>query len=127
MTTQNTERRLSANTIEQETLALGGLRGISDYRPLHAEASLEGTEKAASEMLAARALEADLKAQLQAATKAARLAEWKFHNHMLAVKESVIAQFGPDSPQAQAVGRKRKSTYKRPTRKKKQDSDQKGE
>jgi hypothetical protein len=44
-------------------------------------------------------------------------AKWEFHNTMLAVKEQVIAQFGKNSDQAQALGLKKKSEYKAPTRK----------
>jgi hypothetical protein len=49
--------------------------------------------------------------------EAARAAEWEFHNTMLAVKEQVIAQFGKNSDQVQALGLKKKSEYKAPTRK----------
>ncbi|MEH2022981.1 MAG: hypothetical protein V7K62_05150 [Nostoc sp.] len=53
-----------------------------------------------------------------AAADAARLAEWEFHNAVLAMKEVVRGQYGADSDQAQAVGLKKKSEYKRPSRKK---------
>jgi hypothetical protein len=43
-------------------------------------------------------------------------AEWDFHNTMLAVKEQVIAQFGKNSDQVQALGLKKKSEYKAPAR-----------
>jgi len=52
-----------------------------------------------------------------AARDAATAAEWDFHNTMLAVKEQVIAQFGKNSDQVQALGLKKKSEYKAPTRK----------
>jgi hypothetical protein len=53
---------------------------------------------------------------LKAANDAARQAEWDFHNAVLAMKESVKGQFGPDSDAAQAIGYKKKSEYKRPRR-----------
>jgi hypothetical protein len=49
--------------------------------------------------------------------KTAAAAEWDFHNTMLAVKEQVIAQFGKNSDQVQALGLKKKSEYKAPARK----------
>lgn len=50
------------------------------------------------------------------AADAARLAEWEFHNAVLAMKEVVKGQFGSDSDEAQAVGLKKKSDRKRPVR-----------
>lgn len=52
----------------------------------------------------------------KAATDAARLAEWEFHNAILAMKECVRGQFGSDSDAAQAVGFKKKSERKCPKR-----------
>ena len=54
----------------------------------------------------------------RAASDAARLAEWEFHNAVLAMKEVVKGQFGSDSNEAQSVGLKKKSDRKRPTRQK---------
>jgi hypothetical protein len=50
---------------------------------------------------------------LKAAADAARQAEWDFNNSVLGMKEAVRAQFGPDSNEAQAIGYKKKSEYKR--------------
>ena len=47
---------------------------------------------------------------------AAAAAEWEFHDTMLAVKEQVIAQFGKNSDQVQALGLKKKAEYKSPVR-----------
>jgi hypothetical protein len=88
---QNPDRRLTTTVIEEENLALVGLRGLPDYRPVREEASLESAEAAAAEMLAARAHEAMLKAQLQEATEVSKAAEWKFHNCMKAARDSVTA------------------------------------
>ncbi len=49
------------------------------------------------------------------AADAARLAEWEFHNAVLAMKEVVKGQFGSDSDEAQSIGLKKKSDRKRPT------------
>jgi hypothetical protein len=45
--------------------------------------------------------------------------EWEFHNIIPGVKEQVIAQFGKNSNQVQALGFKKKSEYKAPRRKSK--------
>ena len=44
--------------------------------------------------------------------------EWEFHNAMLGAKMQVTAQFGDDSDEVQAIGLKKKSEYKAPTRRK---------
>ena len=64
-------------------------------------------------MLAQRQKETELTALLKAAADASRQAEWDFHNAVLAMKESIRGQFGPDSDEAQSVGYKKKSEYKR--------------
>jgi hypothetical protein len=48
---------------------------------------------------------------------AAAAAEWEFHNMMLSVKDQIIAQFGDNSDQVQALGLKKKSERKAPARK----------
>jgi len=63
-------------------------------------------------------IETEKLALYRAATDTARLAEWEFHNAVLAMKEFVRGQYGSDSNEAQAVGLKKKSDRKRPTRQK---------
>ncbi len=41
-------------------------------------------------------------------------AEWRFHEVMLGAKDQVIAQYGVNSDQVQALGLKKKSERKRP-------------
>lgn len=76
-------------------------------------------QEAQAAMPKAQELEVQLKAQYHAATDEARLAEWNFHNCVLAMKTFVVAQYGSDSNQAQAIGLKKKSAYNRPVRQKK--------
>jgi hypothetical protein len=47
---------------------------------------------------------------------AANAAEWEFHNAILGAKTQVTAQFGDDSDELAALGLKKKSEYKSPTR-----------
>ncbi len=69
-------------------------------------------------MLAQQQAQTEKLALYRSAADAARLAEWEFHNAVLAMKEVVRGQYGLDSDQAQAIGLKKKSDRKRPTRKK---------
>ncbi len=119
MTTQNTNNRLSPSILNAEQDIFESLQTIADYTPHRREASIAHIKQAQDEMLRLQKLEAQLKAQYRAALDAARIAEWTFHNGILEAKTAVIAQFGADSSEAQIVGRKKKSAYKRPVRQKK--------
>jgi PAS domain-containing protein len=119
MTTQNTNNRLSPSILNADQDIFQGLQTLTNYNPHRQEASISQIEQAQAEMLRLQNLEAQLKAQYRAALDAARTAEWVFHNRILEAKNAVIAQFGADSSEAQIVGRKKKSAYKRPLRQKK--------
>jgi hypothetical protein len=45
-----------------------------------------------------------------------RAREWAYHNKIVGMRDSVAAQFGRDSDEVQAVGRKRESERKTPGR-----------
>ncbi len=118
MPSQDTTRRLSRQTITQDTTSLHGLQTINNYTTTRADATEESLQTAYQKMLTLQQVENEKQALSRAATDAARLAEWEFHNAVLAMKEVVRGQYGSDSNQAQAVGLKKKSDRKRPSRKK---------
>jgi hypothetical protein len=118
MTAQNTSRRLSPQTLNQDIDSLNGLNTIANYTTSRQEATSEALQQAYQDMLAEQQAETEKLALYRAAADSARLAEWKFHNAVLAMKEVVRGQFGADSNEAQAVGMKKKSDRKRPTRQK---------
>ncbi len=114
---KNQSKRISPAVLQADLDALSALQGISDYTP--ANAAYAKTAVAARQTAMKAAQDAELAAQnaLAAARDAAAAAEWEFHNAMLGVKEQVIAQYGKNSDQVQALGLKKKSEYKAPTRK----------
>jgi glutathione peroxidase-family protein len=116
MTIQNTNNRLSPGVLNTDQDVFQGLQTIANYTPLRQEASIAQIEQAQTEMFRLQNVETQLKAQYRAALDAARKAEWNFHNTILEAKNAVVAQFGADSSEAQTVGRKKKSAYKRPVR-----------
>ena len=75
------------------------------------------TDERKSRHLSATQPELAAQVALATARDAAAAAEWELHNAMLGVKEQVIAQFGKNSDQLQALGLKKKTEYKAPTRK----------
>ncbi len=118
MPSPDTNRRLSPQTLNQDTDSLNGFNTIQGYSTKRKEATPEALQQAYQTMLALQQAETEKLALYRAAADAARLAEWEFHNAVLAMKEVVRGQFGADSNEAQAIGLKKKSDRKRPTRQK---------
>jgi hypothetical protein len=118
MPNQDTTRRLRLKVISQDITSFHGLQAVSTYNTTRAEASVVNLQQTYQAMLVQQQMETEKLASYRAAVDAARLAEWEFHNAVLAMKEVVRGQYGSDSDQAQAVGLKKKSNRKRPSRKK---------
>lgn len=118
MSTQNTTRRLTPTTLQTDLDSYHGLQTIPTYATARPEAKLESIQVAHAQMIAKQQEETERQVMFKAAANAARLAEWEFHNTVLAMKEAVKGQFGSDSDEAVAVGYKKKSDRKRPTKRK---------
>ncbi|MDZ7962308.1 MAG: hypothetical protein RMY34_31330 [Aulosira sp. DedQUE10] len=118
MPAQNTTRRLRRQVISQDITSWHGLQTVSSYDTTRADASVAKLQQAYQAMLAQQQAETEKLTLYRAASDAARLAEWEFHNAVLAMKEVIRGQYGSDSDQAQAVGFKKKSDRKRSKRKK---------
>jgi hypothetical protein len=118
MTIQDTTRRLRPQSISQDIDSFHGLQTVSTYNTTRADASTAKLQEVYQAMLISQQTETEKLALYRAASDAAGLAEWEFHNAVLAMKEAVRGQYGSDSDEAQAVGLKKKSDRKRPSRKK---------
>lgn len=118
MAPQNTSRRLAAQLLGQDIDSLNGFNTIQGYTTQRQEATPEALQRTYQAMLALQQAETEKLALYRAAADAARLAEWEFHNTVLAVKEVVRGQYGADSNEAQSIGLKKKSDRKRPARQK---------
>ncbi|MDZ8107422.1 MAG: hypothetical protein RM338_17635 [Nostoc sp. DedQUE12a] len=118
MPAQDKTRRLPPQAISQDVTSWHGLQTISSYDTSRTDASVDKLQQAYQAMLAQQQAETEKLTLYRAALDAARLAEWEFHNTVLAMKEVIRGQYGSDSDQAQAVGLKKKSDRKRPKSKK---------
>ncbi|MBA2732710.1 MAG: hypothetical protein H0U54_07440 [Acidobacteria bacterium] len=114
---KNQNKRLPPVKIEANESGFAALQTITDYTPINRAYSLEAIRIAHTELENLRRAEAQAVAAMTVAREAAVAKEWELHNLMLGVKEQIIAQFGKDSNEVQALGLKRKSDYKPPTRK----------
>lgn len=113
---RNQSKRLPPVKIEADENGFAALQAITDYTPINPAYSLEAVAGVHAELESLRQAEAEAAKAAAAARTRTVAKEWEFHNLMLGVKEQVIAQFGKDSKEMQALGLKRKSEYKSPKR-----------
>jgi hypothetical protein len=111
-------RRLKPSTIDDDKRAFSALQAMSTYRPINPDYAVDKITIQLNEMETARTIEAQAAAALNAIRDRMIAAEWAFHNAILGVKQQVIAQFGQDANEIQALGLKKKSERKSPTRQK---------
>ncbi|HEY0376994.1 MAG TPA: hypothetical protein VGC87_08560 [Pyrinomonadaceae bacterium] len=107
-------RRLSPAQIQADRDAFAALQAVAGYAPANPAYALTAITAARTNLDGAQAAETQTAAAAAAARDGAVAREWEFHNLMLSVKDQIIAQFGKDSNEVQAVGLKRKSEYNRP-------------
>jgi hypothetical protein len=112
----NEATRLRPSQIKTDKDAFAALQAIENYAPANSAYALAKISTAQTSLAAAQQAEAQAMAAAAAARDDAVAREREFHNLMLGAKDQVIAQFGPNSNEAQALGRKKKSEYSRPTR-----------
>jgi hypothetical protein len=115
---KNESRRLSPAYLSADREAFDALQGITNYAPANQAYKKEniGALRDRMDDLLREATQAE--AAAVAKRDAATAGEWEFHNAMLGAKVQVTAQFGDDSDEVAALGLKKKSDYKRPTRRK---------
>ena len=112
----NQTARVRPDTLQADQGAYHALQTIASYESVNARYSKESITNDFETMQAKRQSEANAQLALAAARDDAAAAEWQFHNSMLGVKDQVIALFGDDSNEAQALGLVKKSERKRPVR-----------
>lgn len=115
---KNQTKRLSPAQIQLDIESYDALVNIDKYAPANPAYSKENATSGRTGMGTSQQKETQSAATLAADRDDATADEWKFHNIMLGVKDQVVAQFGRDSNEAQAIGLKKKSEYKTRTKKK---------
>ena len=118
----NQATRLRPAQVQADRDAFAALQAIAGYTPANAAYALTAITAARTSLDGAQQTEAQAAAAAAAARDETVAREWEFHNLMLGVKDQIIAQFGKDSNEVQAVGLKRKSEYSRPRPRAKKES-----
>jgi hypothetical protein len=110
-------KRLTPSQLEADKSAFAALQAITAYAPANPAYTTAAVAAAHAELLSAQTTEAQANAAQAAARDNAVSKEWNFHNLMLDVKDQATAQFGRNSDEVQALGRKKTSEYKPRARK----------
>ena len=93
------------------------LKSITRYAPVNPAYTQEKMDILHGNVLAARDVIAAAEGAIEAARDDYVAAQWDLHNGMLGAKSQVIAQFGINSNEVQAMQLKKKTEYKAPKRK----------
>ena len=110
-------KRLAPTTIQEDKDVLAAIQALSPaYAPANSACAVTALSTAQGVMITAQATEVQKTADADAARDTANGKEWAFHNLILEAKNQVIAQYGSDSDQVQAIGLKKKSEYNKPTK-----------
>ena len=112
-------KRLKAVIVQEDKDVVAAIATLSPaYAPANAAYTLANLNTAQTAMTTAQNTEVQKKGEYDAARDGANAKEWLFHNAVLEAKKQVAAQYGSDSDQLQAIGLKKKSEYKKPSKKK---------
>jgi len=118
---KNETKRLRPTILQADMNALTILQSFADYAPSNPAYAKTAVSDKRDKVKAAQEAELNIQNALATARDTTVAAEWEFHNALLGVKDQVVAQYGDDSNQLQALGLKKKSERKPPTRKAKPD------
>lgn len=110
-------RRLKPSILQEDLDAFAAIQAIPDYTPANPAYSVMNVKDAYDVMQESRTSEVQAFAAADAARDKATADEWAFHEKILGVKAQVKAQYGDNSDQLQALGLKKKSEYKSPSKK----------
>lgn len=111
-------RRLPPAVLQDDLDAIAALEAMDDYAPSNPAYSLEKGLAVRAAMQAKQTKEVQDNATAEASRDSAVLGEWDTHEYVLGMRTQVKAQYGESSDQISAVGLKKKSEYKNPTKKK---------
>ncbi len=109
-------KRIHPAVLEADRTSFAALREVAGYAPANSAFTVAKVTEAETALRGAQATEAQAAAALAAARDEAVAREWEFHNLMLGAKDQVVAQYGRDSNEVQAIGLKKASERKAPQR-----------
>ena len=115
MADRNT-KRLSPKILQDDLDAYAALEAITDFAPSNAKFAKASGSDIKTAMTAAQSKEIQDNATAKASRDTATIAEWEFHDYIRNARTQAKAQYGESSDELQALGLKKKSEYKKPTK-----------
>jgi hypothetical protein len=109
---KNETRRLKPSVLQADRDSFAALKAITGYAPANSGYSIAAIATIDGEVTASQSDEVQKAAAAAGARDTATAKEWQYHNAILGAKDQLMAQFGRDSNEVQAVGLKKKSEYK---------------
>jgi hypothetical protein len=107
-------RIIDAGTLKTDAEVLAAIQGMKDYSPARPELAIARLNAADTALTDATTAFTQAEGAYEAARDAMVAAQWARHNTLLGAKQQVVAQFGDDSDEAQAVGLTKKSERAKP-------------
>ena len=114
---KNETKRLNPSVLADDLEIFAALKAMQGYAPANPAYKVDAITIIDNNRAGAHDTEVQTAAAYETARDNHVALQWDFHNAMLGAKNQVVAQFGPDSNEAQAMKLKKKSEYKNPTRK----------
>ena len=108
---KNQTKRVKPGVLKDDNDALVAIKKMTGYKPAKDDFTVVNADAAKVAMTAAQEKETEKEVEFDSARDDACAAEWVFHNFILGMKAQVVAQYGPDSNEVQAVGLKKKSEW----------------
>jgi hypothetical protein len=110
---QNSNRKLPQEVLLADLDTFTGLKTVGGYKPSNENYRVENIQIVKDAMENLQTEQLQLETQLATVRNLANKKENEFHELMIGAATSVEAQFGRDSNELQAVGRKKLSDYKK--------------
>jgi len=111
--------RIQMDVIAADWANLQAVASLPDYAPMNLAYNVETVRQLEAALIVAQQTEDTILREATIIREQTTDAGWAFHEAINRIKTQVEAQYGSDSPALHAVGRKRRSEHKRPTRPKK--------
>lgn len=108
--------RPQTRQIAKDRITLQAIKGLPDYAPANAAYSVAMLAEAEAVLNSAEERVSSLTGALAQARAELDMATYGFHEGIIAAKAQVVAQYGNDSAAMQAIGFKRRSARRRPSR-----------
>lgn len=109
-------KRISATQLDADRMVVRALRDLSDYAPYNSTASAAALLELEAALAQAEQAEIWARHTFEQARNNAIAAGQRLHAAVIEAKAAVLAQYGPESPAVSAVGLKKRSEYRRSSR-----------